>query len=260
MYIYIYKHIHINIYIYHYRTEKNFDKSNDDGKSNSNVDIEYYDNDKSGNGYKKFDIKNNKKKDKFADYNDIIDSSNNDNADQNKNSRYYAKNISIKNNEKNSIKSEIHDNSDLGSTNAVETTVIMLDHINDSKRYFDFLKKFTLKLNLKCSIFYDKNFDKRMKNIIIIIQSYNSNKDFITLLKTEYVDVNIKKQPCKERCSTTIFNSKIYCFIENNDNDQHLGTFLLIDCDTKETIKLFREKYDMPEIGDSINNFCFKNR
>lgn len=242
--------------------EKNQENNGNNGKSKSDVNIKYYDdNFKNGDDYKKNDTKNNDKKQNKYDKNNVNDGKKNidKNKDLNKNSRYDGNvNKYIKNNEEISINSE-----DLNER-AIETTVIILDHINDSKRYFDFLKRFAFKLNLKCIIFYDKNFEKRMKNIIIIIQSYNSNKDFITLLKTEYVDVNMKKQPCKERCSSTIFNSKKNpnFFIENNEieNNQDLGTFLLIDCDNKQTIQLFREKYKIPEISDSISNFCFKNR
>ena len=138
----------------------------------------------------------------------------------------------------------------------LETTVIILDHINDSKRYYGALQDFSQQLLLSC-IVLAKNPTKggdRIKYAIVIIQSSDNNDKFLTLLKSENVDVNKAGKPCKERCSSTLLATRQYGAFEADN------VFKVVDCSTADALEMIRNKYHAADVSKVIQEFCSGKR
>ena len=138
----------------------------------------------------------------------------------------------------------------------LETTVIILDHINDSKRYYGALQDFSQQLLLSC-IVLAKNPAKggdRIKYAIVIIQSSDNNDKFLTLLKSENVDVNKAGKPCKERCSSTLLATRQYGAFEADN------VFKVVDCSTADALEMIRNKYHAADVSKVIQEFCSGKR
>lgn len=134
-----------------------------------------------------------------------------------------------------------------------ETTVIILDHINDTKKYYKLLAKWSQQLNLSCIVLAKSPTNAkgdRTKHVVLIIQSVTENSEFLRRLKTENVDVNLAGKPCKERCASTILVSRKYDYLEMNSR------FQIFDCSTAAAVALLGDKYKVPEIGTLVRNFC----
>jgi hypothetical protein len=134
-----------------------------------------------------------------------------------------------------------------------ETTTIILDHINDTKKYFKALEKWSQQLQLTCLVLAKSATGEkgdRTRHVIIIIQSQNENSEFLKRLKTENVDVNMAGKPCKERCSTTLLTSRKYNYFEIDK------TFQIFDCPTSGAVTMLNDRYHAPEIGNAIRDFC----
>lgn len=134
-----------------------------------------------------------------------------------------------------------------------ETTVVILDHINDTKKYYKLLAKWSQQLDLCCVVLAKsptKAKGDRAKHIVLIIQSVAKNTEFLRRLRTENVDVNLAGKPCKERCASTILVSRKYDYLEMNSR------FQIFDCSTAAAVALLSDKYKVPDIGILVRNFC----
>lgn len=135
-----------------------------------------------------------------------------------------------------------------------ETTVVMIDHINDTRRYYKMLTKWSQQLNMACIILAKSPSNAkgdRTKHIVMILQSPDSNEEFMQRLRTERVDVNLAGKPCKERCAAAVLTSRQYNYFEMND------TFQIFDCSTAATVRMLSETYKVPEISNLVSNFCW---
>lgn len=135
-----------------------------------------------------------------------------------------------------------------------ETTVVMIDHINDTKRYYKMLTKWSQQLNMACIILAKTPSNAkgdRTKHIVMILQSPDCNAEFMQRLKTEKVDLNMAGKPCKERCAAAVLTSRQYNYFEMND------TFQIFDCSTAATVRMLSETYKVPEISNLVSNFCW---
>jgi hypothetical protein len=134
-----------------------------------------------------------------------------------------------------------------------ETTTIILDHINDTKKYFKALEKWSQQLQLSCIVLAKSATGEkgdRTRHVIIVIQSQDENSEFLKRLKTENVDVNMAGKPCKERCSTTLLTSRKYKYFEIDK------TFQIFDCPTSGAVTMLNDRFHAPEIGNAIRDFC----
>lgn len=159
--------------------------------------------------------------------------------------------------DKNIEKTKADEKAGSTSPDALETTIIILDHINDSKRYYRALSNFAHQLSISC-IVLAKNptstAGDRIKHAIVIIQSQSKNSEFIRKLKTEYVDLNKAGKPCKERCSSTILITSQYNHFEVGN------IFKVIDCSTTDAIQIIQKEYLASEIGEVVGKFCLPKR
>lgn len=134
-----------------------------------------------------------------------------------------------------------------------ETTTIILDHINDTKKYFKALEKWSQQLQLSCLVFAKSPTGEkgdRTRHVVLVIQSQDENSEFLKRLKTENVDVNLAGKPCKERCSTTLLTSRKYNYFEIDT------TFKIFDSPTSGAVTMLNDRYHAPEIGNAIRDFC----
>lgn len=139
----------------------------------------------------------------------------------------------------------------------LETAIIILDHINDSKRYYKALSNFAHQLSLSCIVFAknpSNTAGDRIKYAIVIIQSQSNNSEFIRKLKTENVDLNKAGKPCKERCSSTILVTCQYNYFEIGN------IFKVIDCSTTDAIGIIQNKYLASEVSEVVGKFCLPKR
>lgn len=94
----------------------------------------------------------------------------------------------------------------LAST-AGRTTLLHFDHMNDYKGYTKLLQKWCSQLRLGGVIFLSLHCDPRPRNIFAVLDSptaMGGTGEFLTRLRTQNVDVNMRGQPCKERMSTVV--------------------------------------------------------
>lgn len=93
------------------------------------------------------------------------------------------------------------------STVAGRTTLLHFDHMNDYKGYTKLLKKWCGQLRLGGVIFLSLHCDPRPRHIFAILDSpktMGGTGEFLTRLRSQNVDVNMRGQPCKERMSTVV--------------------------------------------------------
>ena len=159
--------------------------------------------------------------------------------------------------DKNNGKTKADEKAASTSPDALETTIIILDHINDSKRYYRALSNFAHQLSISCIVFAKNPTNAagdRIKHAIVIIQSQSKNSEFIRKLKTEYVDLNKAGKPCKERCSSTVLITWQYNYFEEGN------IFKVIDCSTTDAIQIIQEEYIASEISNVVREFCLPKR
>jgi hypothetical protein len=87
------------------------------------------------------------------------------------------------------------------------TTLLHLDHMNDYKGYTKLLQKWCSQLRLGGVIFLSLHCDPRPRHVFAVLDSPMSlggTGEFLTRLRTQNVDVNMRGQPCRERMSTVI--------------------------------------------------------
>ena len=134
-----------------------------------------------------------------------------------------------------------------------ETTTIILDHINDTKKYFKALEKWSQQLQLSCLVLAKSPSGAkgdRTRHVVLVIQSQDENSEFLKRLKTENVDVNMAGKPCKERCATTLLVSRKYNYFEANT------TFQIFDCPTSAAVTMLNDRYHAPDISNAVRDFC----
>ena len=90
---------------------------------------------------------------------------------------------------------------------AGRTTLLHLDHMNDHRGYTKLLQKWCSQLKLGGVIFLSLHCDPRPRHIFAVLDSpttMGGTGEFLTRLRTQNVDVNMRGQPCKERMSTVV--------------------------------------------------------
>ena len=91
---------------------------------------------------------------------------------------------------------------------AGRTTIVHLDHMNDSKGYCKTLSRWCQNLKLGGVLFLATHHKPRPRHIFALIDAPSScqsqTDDFLQRLRTQNVDVNMRGQPCKERMSTVV--------------------------------------------------------
>ena len=90
---------------------------------------------------------------------------------------------------------------------AGRTTLIHLDHMNDHRGYAKLLSTWSRQLKLGGVLFLSLHCSPRPRHIFCVLDSPNtlaSTGEFLTRLRTQNVDVNMRGQPCKERMSHVV--------------------------------------------------------
>ena len=96
----------------------------------------------------------------------------------------------------------------LSPTAAGRTTLLHLDHMNDHKGYTKLLSLWTKQCRLTGVLFLSLHCDPRPRHIWCILDSPSAlgggTGEFLSRLRSNNVDVNMRGQPCKERMSTVV--------------------------------------------------------
>ena len=91
----------------------------------------------------------------------------------------------------------------------IEVVVIRIEHMNDSSKYVKTLSKWSESFSLTAHVIWRSSSDskkrKRKEGIYVILRGEKENtKRFLTLLRTEKVDVDSRGVKCKEKKSTVV--------------------------------------------------------
>lgn len=92
-------------------------------------------------------------------------------------------------------------------TTAGRTTLLHLDHMNDHKGYTKLLQKWCAQCKLGGVLFLSLHCDPRPRHIFCVLdepETLGGTGEFLTRLRTQNVDVNMRGQACKERMSTVV--------------------------------------------------------
>ena len=117
----------------------------------------------------------------------------------------------------------------LASTPTGRTTLLHFDHMNDYKGYTKLLQKWCTQLRLGGVIFLSLHCDPRPRHIFAVLDSptvMGGTSEFLTRLRTQNVDVNMRGQPCKERMSTVVTDLPLVLPMSSSDG---VGTFEVVE-------------------------------
>lgn len=110
-------------------------------------------------------------------------------------------------------------------------TLVLVDHMNDAKRYRQWLRKTVRRLD--CVLFIQQCYlDYAKRPIIIVGVVGTSVSEFMKRWRTSRVDVDSKGRPCLERQMTVIIDGPLDCTIletiewEKFQTDEHLNVGL----------------------------------
>jgi hypothetical protein len=88
---------------------------------------------------------------------------------------------------------------------AGRTTLVHFDHMNDHKGYSKLLSTWARQLRLGGVLFLSLHCTPRPRNLFLVLDAKCEGTDeFLTRLRTQNVDVNMRGQPCKERMSQVV--------------------------------------------------------
>ena len=94
-----------------------------------------------------------------------------------------------------------------GMLTAGRTTLLHFDHMNDYRGYTKLLQKWCAQLRLGGVIFLSLHCEPRPRHIFAVLDSpatMGGTGEFLTRLRSQNVDVNMRGQPCKERMATVV--------------------------------------------------------
>ena len=148
----------------------------------------------------------------------------------------------------------------------IQTTVIHFDHMNDYQGYTKLLSKWTKQLRLGGVLFLSLHCKPRPRHIFAVLDSPpiggGGTAEFLTRLRTQNVDVNMRGKPCKERMSTVIaeFPSLLLSTTTVDDNWEHeqmssIGDIVLDGFKVVESEGTKGSQTHMPYVRDWIREF-----
>jgi hypothetical protein len=84
---------------------------------------------------------------------------------------------------------------------------VHIDHMNDHKGYSKLLASWAKQLKLSGLLFLSLQCDPRPRHVFLVLDSPSTlggTGEFLTRLRTQNVDVNMRGQPCQERMSAIV--------------------------------------------------------